>query len=76
MGVAAVEVSGLRGSQGGRRGRSRESGDGGAACGARQPVLRFKLRKESADLGRQLLGGAGGLGDGAAVRPLPLPVEA
>lgn len=55
-------------------GRRRESG--GVRKGVRQPMLRFKLCEESAHFGRQLLGGAGGFGDGAAVRPLPLPVEA
>lgn len=39
-------------------------------------MLRFKLRKKSTDFRRQLLGGAGGFGDGTAVRPLPLPVKA
>lgn len=39
-------------------------------------MLRLELREQRPDFRCQLLGGAGGLGDGAAVRPLPLPVEA
>ncbi|KAK7924992.1 hypothetical protein WMY93_007302 [Mugilogobius chulae] len=38
-------------------------------------ALRLKLRDERAHFRRQLLGGAGGLGDGASIRPAPLPVE-
>lgn len=39
-------------------------------------MLRLKLGEQRPDFRRELFGGAGGLGDGAAVRPLPLPVEA
>lgn len=38
-------------------------------------MLRLKLCKQRPHLWRELLGSAGGLGDGAAVRALPLPVE-
>lgn len=39
-------------------------------------MLRLELSEQRPDFRRQLFGSAGGLGDGAAVRALPLPVEA
>lgn len=39
-------------------------------------MLRLELREQRSDFGRQLLGRTGGLGDGTAVWPFPLAVEA
>lgn len=49
---------------------------GGGRCCQQQPMLRLELREQRPDFGRQLLGSAGSLGNGAAIRPLPLPVKA